>query len=915
MAGKWHLMSEMEVLEVFRSHSDKGLEERDAAERLARFGPNELNGEMPASAGQVLLGQFRDLKLLGLLIIAAVTGLLGEFGGASAVIIIALINALVGFIQEYRTERIIDRSKGVLAPEAQVIRGGQEKKIPASNLVPGDLVLLGPGDSVPADMRLIWTSNLIIEETALHGRAAAVKKFASSGGDTAESDRRENMALLESTVVSGSGKGIVVATGMLTEAGLIAGVDGKAAVPGWDMQECLAAANSRLFYAGLFICLLVIILGIYRGESLLHMLLTGISLAIAAVPGGLPAVARFSLALGLRRIKVQHAVIRYPARLEKLACVTVFCTNKTGTLTGNKMSVARALVNDNEVEISGEGYDPKGGFVYRGEKNDPGLRLFLKAAALCNNARLVRGDITVGGLFRDIGKGKAFRQWGVQGDPTEGALLVMAARGGVWRERLEKKESRVHEILFDSRRRRMTVICRAPGGGETAYSKGAPEELLELCTHLYAGGIPVIMTAARREELLKHINDMAASSFRVVAMAYRELPPEINNYAAENVEKHMVFLGLAGMLDVLEPAAVGTLHSLRRAGIKVIMVTGEHQLTARSLAAEAGLLGSRDGIITGGQVAGMSDGELAREIEHTRVFARIDPQQKHRIVRILKQSGQVVAVTGKGAGDISALREADIGVSMGDSGAAALKDVSSILLTGNGIGGFTDVLRECRGIYDNIKTILHYLLTLSVSLLLLVTAALAAGLPLPLLPVQVLWAGLLVGGIPVLALGMEPPDRNVLFRGPGDFREKVFSSGVVRSAVISGVLAGAASLAVFWLLLRGGAQGQDLARAAALNTIIILQMFYAFSYRYKHYIERESLSRTSPALAASLMSVLALQFAVTYLPFLRGIFHTAPLEPVQWGSILAIIAVSAISEPVLRWLRSRAGQKIMYFKI
>jgi len=461
----------------------------------------------------------------------------------------------------------------------------------------------------------------------------------------------------------------------------------------------------------------------------------------------------------------------------------------------------------------------------------------------------------------------------------------------------------------------MTVIYQTSRGGMVAYTKGAPEELVELSTHLYREGSPALITAADRDELLDRIAGLAARSFRVMALAYRELPPEVNDYATENVEKHMIFLGLAAISDNLEPAAVDTMHGLRRAGIKVIMITGEHQLAARSLAMEAGLLGPQDRIINGNQMAGMTDGEIAREIENIRIFARIEPQQKQRLIRILKQSGHVVAVTGKGTGDITALKEADVSVAMENNGAAALKNVSAILLTGNNFSGFIDALREARGICDNVRTILRYLLSFSVSLLLLMPAALAAGFPLPLSPLQVLWAGLLAGGLPVLALGKEPPDRNVMFRVPGNFQKKVFSAGMFRSVMAGGVVAATASLATFLLLLRGGPQGQDLAGTAALNTIILLQMFYAFSFRYEYYNEREFLPANNPALATSLIAVIILQLSVTYLPFLQVVFHTVPLGPAHWGIILAVCALPIISGPILKWLRSRVGQRIMYIKI
>ncbi len=915
MAGKWHLMTSEEVLEVFRSDPAKGLEEKEAVDRLARFGANELRKEPELNAGQIFIDQFRDIKLSALLVVAALTGFTGEYAGAAAVMAMALLSAVTGFIQEYRTEKIMLQAKETIVPLARVLRDGKESVVPAKLIVPGDLVILEQGNIVPADLRLIRTNGLETVEAVLTGDTGPVKKSENAESTDDSRGYHRNMAFGGTVVSGGRGRGVVVATGMLTEMGLAAGVNGGLEDEHAHMQNFLAFRGLIIFYAGLMACLAVTAIGIYRGQDVYLMLLTGLSLAAAAVPGGLPAVVNFSLGLGLMRMLRRGVVVREISAVEKTAGATVVCLNKTGTLTRNIMMVRRVLVGGAEVEAEGEGYDPRGTLKYDKQLlKGPELHLLLKTAALCNNATLHRGEITIGGLFRDIGKGLNSRQWGILGDPTEGALLVMAARGGVWREKLEQKESRVHEIPFDPERRRMTVICRGNQGNVTAYVKGAPEELLGRCIRLYNGGVPVPMSPEDRKELFKQISGVAVRGLRVLALACREMTEDINVNEPEIVESNLTFLGFAAISDIPDPAAATALYGLKKAGVKAVLATGEHPLTARTLAAEAGFWGPTNSIITGDRMDEMNDGELALELEKGIIFARVDPCRKLRIIRVLKQLGHVVACTGKGVADIPVIKEADVGIAMESRAAPALICNSSMVLRGGSFSSFADAVEESRGMCRNVRKILIYLLSCGLSLLLVMLTAVLTGYPPLFLPVQILWLGLLYGGLPVMVLGMDPPDKRLLFGTPEKVAD-ILNIAAARKVAAVGFASGMAALAVFYLLYGGSPAEPDGARTAALNAMVLMILFCTFTCRTEYQAGGEFLPPANQWLMTAAVAVLALQLAVTYLPHLNPLFHTVPLQLHHWGLIMAASALPVVIVLAFRWARERFGHNIMYLKV
>ncbi|MFZ5633388.1 MAG: calcium-translocating P-type ATPase, SERCA-type [Bacillota bacterium] len=913
MGGQWHMMSVREALQALRTDAAKGLDDREAGERLARFGPNEMAKTPPVPLWRLFVGQFKDFLVLVLLAATALSGFLGEYADAVTIMVIVVINAVLGCVQEYRAERSLEALKRLVAPEARVIRNGRSQKISAANLVPGDIVSLEEGDRVPADLRLIEAANLEIEEAALTGESAPVKKMTDPvGSQLMNPGDIRNTAYLGTSVTRGRGLGVVVATGMATEMGHIAVMISEAGQDPTPLQRRLAQLGKWLVAVCLLICAVVAVMGMYRGEPLYHMILVGISLAVAAIPEGLPAIVTVALGIGVQRMIRRNAIVRKLPAVETLGCATVICSDKTGTLTQNKMMVRKVVAPGVTAEIDGEGYDPKGEIRFTRGKGGPQFELLLKAAALCNNASLTRGDIKIGGLFRGISPGKGVREWDVQGDPTEGALLVMAARGGAWRERLEQQEKRVAELPFDSDRKRMTVICRNPAGELTAYTKGAPDILLELCTHYYDNGKILPLTGQAREKIMPACSDMAAQSLRVLAFALKRVDGEREDYSDE--ESNLTFIGMCGMIDPPRPSAVNAVHTCRRAGIHVAMITGDHQLTARAVAGEMGLLARGGRVITGRDLDRMSDGEMARQSGEVAVYARVSPRHKLRIVRALKQAGHVVAMTGDGVNDAPAVKEADIGIAMGIAGTDVTREASSMVLADDNFSTIVAAVEEGRGIYDNIRKFIRYLLSCNAGEVLVMFLAVLGGFPLPLLPLQILWINLVTDGLPALALGVDPADRDIMNRKPRPPGEGIFAHGLGWRILGSGFFMAMGTLAIFWTAWLGSGN-LDLARTVAFTTLVFTQLFFVFTCRSEHHSVLELGFFTNPHLVAAVLCSAALQLAVIYLPFLQPTFHTVPLNAVQWGVILAVAALPAAAGTIFRHIHLKARHKFTYIRV
>ncbi|GAB6181085.1 calcium-transporting P-type ATPase, PMR1-type [Desulfotomaculum defluvii] len=915
MTTRWFEMKRQDVIDKLGTCPEKGLAEHQAKERLEQIGPNKLLSSERKPPWKMLLDQFKDFMVLVLIAATFISGMLGEWADAVTIMIIVIVNAILGFVQEFRAEKSMEALKALTAPEALVVREGVERKIPAADLVPGDIVLLDTGDKVPADLRLLAIANLEIEESALTGESFPVKKRVENmAGETEVSlgDTR-NMAYMGTVVVRGRGKGVIVDTGMHTEMGHITRMIQEAEEDQTPLQRRLDQLGRVLVAFCLLVCALVVVLGILRGEPIYHMFLAGVSLAVAAIPEGLPAIVTIALAIGVQRMIKRNAIIRRLPAVETLGCATVICSDKTGTLTENQMTVREILVGNSHVSVTGEGYDPKGEFRFDGVKGSE-FSTFLKCAALCNNAKLTKGEISVGGIFRNLTKGNLSNVWGIAGDPTEGALMVMAAKGKVWRKDLENEEQRLLELPFDSIRKRMSVVYQDAKGQLTTYVKGAPDVMLDLCTHIYKDGRVIQLSDQARREILKKNSEMAQGALRVLALAYRNIEGVASeeDLTEEKVEQKLVFLGLAGMIDPPRPSAVHSIQACRRAGIRTVMITGDHQLTAQAVGKELGLLPRGAKVLTGTQLDQLDDNELQHEAEQTTVYARVTPKHKLRIVRALKRNGHIVAMTGDGVNDAPAVKEADIGIAMGKAGTDVTKEASAMVLADDNFSTIAAAIEEGRGIYDNIRKFIRYLLSCNVGEVLTMFLAVLMGMPLPLLPIQILWMNLVTDGLPAMALGVDPVEKDIMYRRPRDPQESVFSHGLGMRIMSTGVIFAIGTLLAFAVGLMLGQV--DLARTMAFNTLVFFQLFFVFSCRSERHSIAEVGLFGNPHLVSAVLISASLQLAVNYIGFLQPIFHTVPLELKHWVIILSIAILPQILGIIGKVIKDRAKERIMYIK-
>lgn len=909
------------------SDGEKGLSQKEARRRLELYGENILRETRRVSPWVMFAAQFQDFMVLTLLAATAISFFLGEIADSITIVAIVILNAFLGFFQEYRAEKSIEALKRLAAPLARVKREGEVIKVPSQQLVPGDIVLLEAGDRVPADLRLLEGNNLEAEESALTGESVPVKKKpALILKEEAVLGDRKNMAFLGTAITRGRGSGVVVATGMATEMGQIAGLIEEAETEETPLQRRLEQLGRYLVYASLFLCGLVVIEGVLHGEPLHRMFLAGVSLAVAAIPEGLPAIVTIALALGVQRMARKNAIIRKLPAVETLGCATAICTDKTGTLTKNEMTVRRLFADDAFIEVTGDGYIPRGEFYLaapKGETDDTqagaspaapltkkeasGTRLAagqplmeaisrtLQAAVLSSNARLKR-ERGGGGIFR----GRSGGEWTIEGDPTEGALLVAAAKAGLWREDLEKQLRRVEEVPFEAERRRISVICRAGRGEYYLFAKGAPDTIVELSTRVYWGGREAPMTSAIKEKILAANETMAQGALRVLAMAYRPLS-SFNVGEGEDLERELVFLGLAGMIDPPRPEARLAVEKCRQAGLKTIMITGDHRATATAIARELKILPAGGLVKTGEELDKMSDEALAALADDIYVYARVSPRHKLRIVRALKKKGHIVAMTGDGVNDAPAIKEADIGVAMGRTGTDVTKEASAMVLGDDNFATIVAAIEEGRSIYDNIRKFIRYLLSSNVGEILVMFVAAVMGLPLPLLPIQILWVNLVTDGLPALALGVDPGDPDVMQRPPRPPGENIFARGLGRRILTRGLLIGGSTLAVFWLALFSD-QGLVRARTMAFATLVMAQLIFVFGARSETRTEYEIGFFSNPYLVGAVTLSTLMLVLVIYHPALQGVFQTWPLNWSEWAAVLVAAGSGTIIIGVRRML-------------
>jgi P-type Ca2+ transporter type 2C len=864
----WHRLDAGAVAAHLDAAPVDGLAKGEAARRLALHGANELAEGERRSPWRMLAAQFTDFMILVLLAAAVVAGLAGEPQDAIAIVVIVVLNAVIGFVQEYRAERTMAALRRLAAPHARVVRDGQVADIAARDLVPGDLVLLEAGNVVPADLRLAEVARLKVQEAALTGESLPVEKqvMPVDAGDLALGDRT-NMAYKGTVVTYGRGRGLVVATGMATELGRIAVLIQSAGEGQTPLQRRLAHFGQRLAIAALVICAIVFLAGVLRGEPVVLMFLTAVSLAVAAIPEALPAVVTVALALGAGRMAQQNALVRRLPAVESLGSVTFICSDKTGTLTQNRMQVARAWAGGRTLAAREE--------LPAGEPW-PGLA---RGMALSNDAvRAASGEL--------------------QGDPTETALYAFAFDAGFDKEALAILHPRVMELPFDSDRKRMTTFHR-DGEGFAAVTKGAPESVIARCVRVAgAEGEREIDAAAA----LAVAEAMAAEGLRVLAVALRRWP-QVPPGEEASVERELVLLGLVGLVDPPREEAAAAVSDCVSAGITPVMITGDHPVTARAIARELGILREGGGVIDGAELSRLSAGQLEERAGRTTVYARVSPEQKIRIVQALQARGEIVAMTGDGVNDAPALHRADVGVSMGRSGTDVAREASHLVLLDDNFATIVAAVREGRRIYDNIRKFINYVLIGNLGEICTLFLAPFAGLPVPLLPIQILWINLVTDGLPGLALAMEPGERGIMHRPPRAPKESVFARGIWQRVLWAGFLMGGVCIGVqAWAWKAGNAHWQTL----VFTVLSLSQLALALAARS----ERESLFvqgiASNPALAGAVALTLALQLAVIYVPWLNAVFHTQPLSMAELAACLALSCIVFAAVEVEKAL-ARAG--------
>lgn len=859
-------LSAEDTVRELNSDAVSGLSEAGAKERLSQYGNNELVQKKGISAIVIFFDQFKNFIIWILIGAALVSGFLREWVDAFAIIAIVILNSILGFIQEYRAEKSLAALKKLSSPSSKVIRENRHAAILSSLLVPGDLIELEAGDSVPADSRLVWiTSNFNVQESSLTGESSPVMKTAITldEKDIPLADRA-NMVYMGTTIVSGKARAIVTETGMNTELGTIAGMVQETRREATPLQKKLEEFGKWIVYLCFVLVGLVFLLEWLRGGKLIDVFLTAVSLAVAAIPEGLPAVVTIALALGVHRMVKRNALIRKLPSVETLGCATVICSDKTGTLTKNEMTVQKVYAEGNLFNVSGVGYEPRGEFMLGTNRIDPdshpGLIEVLRCASLCNNAQLSKTETG----------------YKIFGDPTEAAILTAAAKAGMSKEVLEQEFRFVDEIPFDSDRKLMTVI-RIGDNKTVAFVKGAPDVLIDKCVN-----------AGDKHLIEKINNELAANALRVLAVGYRVLENNIGARDSAEIEKNLTFLGLIAMIDPPRQEVKEAIQKCGTAGIKTVMITGDHKNTAVAIARELGFFGENSMALSGAELDKLSDDELFNQVNRISVYARVSPEHKLRVVRAWRKRGDVVAMTGDGVNDAPAVKEADIGVAMGITGTDVTKEVSDMVITDDNFASIVAAVEEGRGIYENIRKFVHYLLSCNAGEILVMFVSSLIGFPAPLLPIHILWVNLVTDGLPALALGVDPVEPGIMNRLPRNPKESVVTKQRAFIMLLQGSFIAFCSLLAFTIVLFLEKEGIGRARTAAFIVLACSQLFHSFNCRSM----TESLFKigifTNKKLIYATLISFFLQMAVIYIPFLQGIFKTEPLGLFDWVLVIGI---------------------------
>jgi P-type Ca2+ transporter type 2C len=916
----WYKTSVEETAQVLQTDAANGLSDREAARRLQEFGANELVETGAKSPWRILWEQLTSVMVLILVGAVVISALVGDWKDAGVIAAIVVLFAALGFIQEYRAERAMAALKKLAVPLVRIRRGGAVKEVSARELVPGDIVLLEAGNKIPADCRVIESANLRVEEAALTGESEPVEKEAAAiDAENPPLGDRRNMVYMGTAVTFGRGAAVVTATGMQTELGRIAGMIQNVERETTPLQKRLDQLGKAIGVIAVVVAGIIFGLGVWRGEELSLMIMTMVSVAVAAVPEGLPAVVTITLALGAQRMLRRQALIRKLPAVETLGSVTTICSDKTGTLTENRMTVTVLDVAGRRLDLSESATRE----IVKGEKMndaeiaalDPAIQLLLTSSALCSDA-LLREDAGA-------------REFSALGDPTEGALVVAAAKAGIFKAEIEQAMPRVAEFPFDSERKRMTTIHRFPkdlnavpkdlrttlngylqkpqDAPFVAFVKGSVDGLLDLSAKVWQNGRAETMTAKWRERIEQSNNELAQNGMRVLGVGMRWLDSLDAAKAVEKIEGELIFVGLVGMIDPPRAEVREAVAKCKTAGIKTVMITGDHPLTAAYIARDLGIADANSKTVTGQELDKMTDEALREIVEETAVFARVSPEHKFRIVAALQERGHIVSMTGDGVNDAPALKKANIGVAMGITGTDVSKEAAEMVLRDDNFATIVAAVEEGRTIYDNLKKFIKFSIAGNIGKVLTVLVGPLTGMPLTLLPLQLLWLNLLTDGLLGLGLGVEKSERNVMKRPPHLPSESIFARGMSRHIAWAGLFMFAGALGVGYFYWASGFQQWQ---TMTFTTLAFMQIGHAFGIRSTHDSLFSIGLTTNKLLLAMGALVFALQIAVLYVPLLQTMFGTQALSFADFMICLGIGAALFAAVELEKWLTRRGESEI-----
>ncbi|MDD2522305.1 MAG: cation-translocating P-type ATPase [Anaerolineaceae bacterium] len=934
----WHALEPEEVLESLEVPVETGLSDAEVKERLEKFGYNELQEQAGRTFWEKLWEQINSFVIWLLIGAAVISAVLGDWVEAGAILLIVVLNAIMGIIQESRAEASLAALKKMAAPEAQVLRDGHRIMVPSRELVPGDIVFIEAGNFIPADIRLLDAVNLSIDEASLTGESVPVTKDAGGNlqADIPLGDRK-NSAFSGTTVTYGRGKGIVTSTGMHTQLGLIATMLQSVEQEQTPLQKRLEELGKTLGIAALIVCALVFVIGVARlltppdvvpfgteafWDEALALFMVAVSLAIAAVPEGLPAVVTISLAGGMREMVSRHALIRRLSSVETLGSVTTICTDKTGTLTQNQMTVTKLWVDGQFVDITGIGYEPAGEFKVDDAvvdlKEYPAARTALWVGTLNNDAQL-----------EPAGESEGKTTYRMVGDPTEGSILVAALKAGAAAHVINQNYPRKQEIPFDSTRKRMVTIHNIlnPGHGDispyvtgektnwfTIAVKGAPDVVLGLCKYKSdMHNNPVELTPEMRQEILAANDEMTSRALRVLGVAYRPVPEMPSDLSPENLEKDLIFVGLIGMIDPSRPEVKPALKEAQDAGIRSVMITGDYPNTAKAIAEDIGLLQPGHQVLTGADIEHATPEEMREIVRITDVYARVSPEHKMKIVDGLRDNGEVVAMTGDGVNDAPAIKRADIGIAMGITGTDVAKETADMVLTDDNYASIVSAVEQGRIIYSNIRKFVYYLVSCNIAEIMIIFLAILFNWNTPLAPIQLLWLNLVTDGAPALALGTEKGDPDIMEHPPRPADEPIINSFMIRGIIVQTIAITATTLLAFWL--GGGAlksattEARILSETFAFVTLSLSELFRAFTARSEYFPLTKIGVFTSRNMNLAVLISVLLVLIVVYVPFLQSVFDTVALRWIDWAEILPLVLIPSLAAEIMKAISYKKHQR------